>query len=115
MRLKQGQASSPLADGFASRQIMLCNDRTRYGKGKYILNGRKCFTTGPLHLQCKIYIFMGRITGWENNNKHLQRSMILVPIDTPGVRIVRLLVVFGGVDTPLDHAEVNFENVVVGK
>jgi acyl-CoA dehydrogenase len=77
----------------------------------YVLSGRKWWTTGALHPHAKVLIFMGK-----NNPraaKHLQQSMVLVPLDTPGVRIVRHLPVFGYDDAPFGHAELAFENVRV--
>ncbi len=78
---------------------------------EYILNGRKWWTTGALHPQCKILIFMGKTN--PNAAKHLQQSMILVPMDTPGVRVVRNLPVFGYDDAPFGHAEIDFFNARV--
>ena len=78
---------------------------------EYILNGRKWWTTGALHPQCKILIFMGKTD--PSAAKHLQQSMILVPMDTPGVRVVRHLPVFGYDDAPFGHAEIDFSNARV--
>ncbi|MHB8461770.1 MAG: acyl-CoA dehydrogenase family protein [Vulcanimicrobiaceae bacterium] len=78
---------------------------------EYILNGRKWWTTGALHPQCKILIFMGKTD--PSAAKHLQQSMILVPMDTPGVRIVRHLPVFGYDGAPFGHAEIDFEQARV--
>ncbi len=78
---------------------------------EYILNGRKWWTTGALHPQCKILIFMGKTD--PRAAKHLQQSMILVPMDTPGVRVVRHLPVFGYDDAPFGHAEIDFSNARV--
>ncbi len=77
----------------------------------YVLNGRKWWTTGALHPHARILIFMGKSN--PGAPTHLQQSMILVPIDTPGVRIVRNLSVFGYDDAPFGHAEIAFENVRV--
>ena len=79
----------------------------------YILNGRKWWTTGAGDVRCKLAIFMGKTD--EKAAKHLQQSMILVPLDAPGVRIERLLTVFGYDDAPHGHAEISFENVRVPK
>jgi len=77
----------------------------------YILNGRKWWTTGAPDPRCKILIFMGKTD--PNAAKHLQQSMILVPLDTPGVKVVRPLSVFGYDHAPHGHGEVLFENVRV--
>lgn len=77
----------------------------------YVINGRKWWTSGAPDPRCKILIFMGK----SNPDAHVyeQQSMILVPIDTPGVKIIRNLNVFGYDDAPHGHAEVLFENVRV--
>jgi acyl-CoA dehydrogenase len=78
----------------------------------YVINGRKWWTTGAPDPRCKIAIFMGK-TDPDNANRHEQQSMILVPMDAPGVRRVRHLPVFGYDDAPHGHAEIDFENVRV--
>jgi acyl-CoA dehydrogenase len=79
--------------------------------GDYILNGRKWWTTGAGDPRCKIAIFMGKTD--PAAPRHQQQSMILVPLDTPGVTIKRLLNVFGYDEAPHGHAEILFENVRV--
>ena len=81
--------------------------------GEYILNGRKWWTTGAGDLRCKLAIFMGKTD--ENAPKHLQQSMVLVPMDAEGVKVERTLSVFGYDDAPNGHAQVLFENVHVPK
>lgn len=78
----------------------------------YVINGRKWWTSGAGDPRCKIFIVMGK-TDPENPDKHRQQSMILVPRDTPGVQIKRMLPVFGFDDAPKGHAEVVYENVRV--
>ena len=78
---------------------------------EYVINGRKWWTSGAGDPRCQIAIFMGKTD--PNAAKHRQQSMILVPMDTPGVRIVRLLSVYGYDDAPHGHAEVVFDNVRV--
>ncbi|MGB5101839.1 MAG: acyl-CoA dehydrogenase family protein [Steroidobacteraceae bacterium] len=78
----------------------------------YVVNGRKWWTSGAGDPRCAILIFMGK-TDPENANRHRQQSMILVPMATPGVRVVRNVPVFGYDDAPHGHSEVDFENVRV--
>jgi acyl-CoA dehydrogenase len=77
----------------------------------YVINGRKWWSSGAGDPRCKIFIFMGKSD--PSGPKHKQQSMILVPRDTPGVRIERMLPVFGYDDAPHGHGEVSFENVRV--
>lgn len=77
----------------------------------YILNGRKWWSTGGGDARCKLSIFMGKTD--PNAAKHLQQSMILVPMDTPGVTVKRMLNVMGYDDAPNGHAEITFDNVRV--
>lgn len=79
---------------------------------QYVINGRKWWTSGIGDPRCKILIFMGK-TDSGNPNKYLQQSMILVPRDTPGVKVLRMLPVFGYDDAPHGHGEVVFDNVRV--
>ena len=78
---------------------------------EYVINGRKWWTSGAGDARCKIAIFMGKTD--PQAPAHKQQSMILVPMDTPGVRIERLLTVFGYDHAPHGHAQVTFENVRV--
>jgi len=78
----------------------------------YVVNGHKWWTSGANDPRCKLCVFMGKSSN-PNGRRHEQHSMILVPLDAPGVTIKRSLQVFGFDDAPHGHAEVTFENVVV--
>jgi acyl-CoA dehydrogenase len=77
----------------------------------YVINGRKWWTSGAGDPRCAVLIFMGKTD--PGADKHRQQSMILVPMDAPGVSVVRPLNVFGYDDAPHGHAETKFENVRV--
>ncbi|HEV3185398.1 MAG TPA: acyl-CoA dehydrogenase family protein [Xanthobacteraceae bacterium] len=79
----------------------------------YVINGRKWWTSGAMDKRCKIAILMGLTDPEGVNPRHKRQSMILVPLDTPGVKLIRPLSVFGYDDAPHGHAEVVFENVRV--
>jgi acyl-CoA dehydrogenase len=78
---------------------------------EYVINGRKWWSSGAGDPRCKIAIVMGKTD--PNANRHEQQSMILVPLDTPGVRIERMLPVFGYDHAPHGHGEITYENVRV--
>ena len=78
---------------------------------EYVINGRKWWSSGANDPRCKIFIFMGKTN--PDAGRHSQQSMILVPRDTPGVKILRHLPVFGYDDAPHGHAEIVFDNVRV--
>lgn len=77
----------------------------------YVINARKWWTTGAPDPRCKILIFMGKTD--PSAPRHLAQSMILVPMETPGVSIVRTLTAFGYDEAPQGHAELRFDNVRV--
>jgi acyl-CoA dehydrogenase len=77
----------------------------------YIISGHKWWTSGAMDPRCRILIVMGRSN--PEAQRHSQQSMVLVPIDTPGVTVVRPLTVYGYDDAPHGHAELTFENVRV--
>ncbi len=79
----------------------------------YLINGRKWWTSGIADPRCKILIVMGVSTDDENTPRHQRHSMILVPTNTPGVKIVRNLSVFGYDHAPNGHSEVILDNVRV--
>ena len=90
------------------------NVQTRIEKqgNEYVINGKKWFITNAPYERTKILIVMGK-SDPDNANRHKQQSQILVPKDTPGVKVVRPLTTLGYDDAPLGHAEVHFEDVRV--
>ncbi len=78
---------------------------------EYVINARKWWTSGAGDPRCAVYIFMGKTD--PDAPRHSQQSMILVPADTPGIRILRPLTVFGYDDAPHGHMEVDFTDVRV--
>ena len=79
----------------------------------YVINGRKWWSSGAMDPNCKIAIVMGK-TDFDAP-RHVQQSMVLVPMDTPGLKIERALSVFGYTDSPEGHAEIILDNVRVPK
>lgn len=79
--------------------------------GEYVINGRKWWSTGAGDPRCKLAIFMGKTD--PDAQKHLQQSMVLVPMDAKGVKVERVLNVFGYDDAPNGHAEISFTDVRV--
>ena len=79
----------------------------------YVINGRKWWTSGAADPRCEILIFMGKTN--KEASRHSQQSMILVPMRTPGVKVLRTLTVFGYDHAPHGHAEVDFVDVRVPK
>jgi acyl-CoA dehydrogenase len=75
----------------------------------YVINGRKWWSSGVMHPHCKILIVMGKTR--HDGARHDQQSQVLVPLDTPGVEILRHLPVFGYDEAPHGHAEVQFTDV----
>ena len=79
---------------------------------EYVINGHKWYTTNATDPRCKIAIFMGK-SDPDNADRHKQQSMILVPLDTPGVTVLRPIAVFGFYGVPDRASEVTFENARV--
>jgi acyl-CoA dehydrogenase len=79
---------------------------------EYVINGRKWYISGACDPRCKILIVMGK-TDPDNENRHLQQSQVLVPLDTAGVEVVRGMRVFNYLDAPEGHAEIIFRDVRV--
>ncbi len=80
--------------------------------GEYVISGRKWWTSGANDPRCKVLIFMGKIDP-NNPDRHRQQSMIVVPMDAPGIQVLRHLPVFGYDDAPHGHAEIVFDHVRV--
>ncbi|KAM5238514.1 acyl-CoA dehydrogenase family member 10 [Ctenodactylus gundi] len=81
--------------------------------GAYVINGHKWWISGILDPRCQLCIFMGKTD--PQAPRHQQQSMLLVPMDTPGIRVIRPLTVYGLEDAPGGHGEVRFEHVRVPK
>ncbi len=79
----------------------------------YVINGRKWWSSGVGDPRCKIAILMGKTD--PNAARHQQQSQILLPLDTPGIKVEKMLPVFGFDDAPHGHAQVLLENVRVPK
>ena len=79
---------------------------------EYLINGHKWYISGACDPRCEILILMGK-TDPDHTDRHKQQSMILVPMNTPGVKVIRPMQVFGNDDAPEGHAEIVFDNVRV--
>jgi acyl-CoA dehydrogenase len=95
----------------ASSDATNIETRIRREGDEYVIDGRKWWTTGAMNPRCKIAILMGKSD--PGAPRHQQQSMILVPMDTPGVRVLRPLKTFGFDEPAHGHAEVAFEGVRV--
>jgi len=89
----------------------ICSTILRDGDD-YVINGLKWWSSGSSDPRCKLFIFMGK-TDPDGDDVYRQQSMILIPVDAPGVTIKRSLPVFGYSDAPHGHGEILFENVRV--
>ncbi len=77
----------------------------------YLINGKKWWSSGAMNPRCKFFIVMGKSD--KSAERHKQQSMIIVPANNPGVKILRPLSVFGYMDSPHGHAEIELKNVKV--
>ncbi|MBK6277416.1 MAG: acyl-CoA dehydrogenase family protein [Gammaproteobacteria bacterium] len=98
--------------GVASSDATNIETSIRREGEEYVINGRKWFITNAMYERTKIFIVMGK-SDPDNPSRHLQQSQVLVPRETPGLRIVRALTTLGYDDAPPGHAEIVFENVRV--
>ncbi|SER72828.1 acyl-CoA dehydrogenase [Halopseudomonas bauzanensis] len=97
--------------GVASSDATNMQANARREGDEWVINGRKWWTSGACDPRCKVMIFMGLTN--PDAPRHQQHSMILVPMDAPGVKVLRPLPVFGYDDAPHGHAEVILDNVRV--
>ncbi len=97
-------------DVASSDATNICARIVREGN-EYVIQGRKWWSSGAGDPRCKIAIFMGKTDSAAP--AHKQQSMVLVPLDAPGIKVVRMLSVFGYDHAPHGHAEISFENVHV--
>ncbi|CAM5590803.1 acyl-CoA dehydrogenase [Aquamicrobium terrae] len=97
--------------GVASSDATNIECSIRRDGGDYVINGRKWWSSGAMDPRCCIAIVMGKTDPSEK--RYRQQSMILVPLDTPGVKIERALTVFGYDHAPHGHAEISYDNVRV--
>jgi acyl-CoA dehydrogenase len=97
--------------GVASSDATNIEARIERQGDEYVINGRKWWTSGAGDPRCKVMIFMGKTD--PDAPRHSQQSMILVPMDAAGVKVLRPLTVFGYDDAPHGHMEVDFDNVRV--
>nr|XP_042090565.1 acyl-CoA dehydrogenase family member 10-like isoform X1 [Ovis aries] len=114
--LLEGKARSCFAmtePQVASSDATNIESSIREEDGFYIINGHKWWITGILDPRCQLCVFMGKTD--PHAPRHQQQSMFLVPMDTPGIKIIRPLKVYGLEDAPGGHGEVLFEQVRVPK
>jgi len=97
--------------GVASSDATNIETSIRREGDHYVINGRKWWSSGAGDTRCKVLIVMGKTD--PTAAKHAQQSQLVVPMETPGVQVLRMLPVFGFDDAPHGHAEIVFENVRV--
>ena len=97
--------------GVASSDATNLEARIERDGDHYVVNGLKWWASGAADPRCKIFIFMGKSD--PDAARHKQHSMVLIPIEAPGVKVIRPLTIFGYDDAPHGHCEVSFEDVRV--
>jgi acyl-CoA dehydrogenase len=95
--------------GVASSDATTMQARATLDGGDVVLEGRKWWSTGAGHPDCRVGVFMGLTD--PDAHRHRQHSMVLVPMDAPGVRVERMLTALGQYDEPLGHGEVSLTAV----
>jgi acyl-CoA dehydrogenase len=113
--LLEGRIRSAFAmtePGTASSDATNIQARIERDRDHYVVNSHKWWASGASDPRCKVLIFMGK-TDANNPDRHKQQSMIIVPMDTPGIKVLRNLPVFGYDEAPNGHAELSFEDVRV--
>ena len=108
-RIRSGFAMTE--PGVASSDATNMAATARIDGDEVVINGRKWFTTGVGHPDCKILVFMGLTD--PDADRHHRHTMVLVPVDTPGVEVERLLPTMHVYDEPVGHGEVSFTDVRV--
>ncbi|XP_066226990.1 acyl-CoA dehydrogenase family member 10 isoform X3 [Saccopteryx leptura] len=114
--LLEGRARSCFAmtePQVASSDATNIESSIREEDGFYVINGRKWWISGILDPRCQLCVFMGKTN--PHAPRHQQQSVLLVPMDTPGIKVIRPLTVYGLDDAPGGHGEVLFEQVRVPK
>mmetsp|Transcript_4965 Transcript_4965/g.6539 ORF Transcript_4965/g.6539 Transcript_4965/m.6539 type:complete len:342 (+) Transcript_4965:324-1349(+) len=98
----------------SSDALNICSTIERQGD-EYVINGHKWWSSGAPGEECKVAIFLGLMQGaeWESRDSHMRHSMVIVPMDAPGVTKVRPIKVFGYDHAPHGHGEVLLQNVRV--
>jgi acyl-CoA dehydrogenase len=113
--LLEGKIRSAFAmtePGTASSDATNIQARIERDGDQYVINSRKWWASGASDPRCRVLIFMGK-TDADNPDRHKQQSMVIVPMDTPGIKVLRNLPVFGYDEAPTGHAELSFEDVRV--
>ena len=113
--LLEGKIRSAFAmtePGTASSDATNIQARIERDGDHYVINSRKWWASGASDPRCRVLIFMGK-TDADNPDRHRQQSMVIVPMDTPGIKVLRNLPVFGYDEAPTGHAELSFEDVRV--